>query len=270
MENILSVLLTSESYVQPTRNFSLAYIIIDALFVVSFVVILFLSKRKVTAYWALAGGLLYFIVDFGIFYAALGSRQIYSYVGDSSNVNLLSSLNTMWVLLWMSMSYGITDFAFIWIWLNNDKRKIEYSSLIVVFWICCPLIASFINNLNPNMVYFETTRSTDKYHGIMGLIMLVGYFIIILMNIFSKKEEKIPIIRLFVIGFMAQFLWEFILLVFNIRSQTYSSDILRTLSTLIQDSLVETNLGMPYIYFIHKVVSSRWNEDTTKKERSVA
>jgi hypothetical protein len=42
--------------------------------------------------------------------------------------------------------------------------------------------------------------------------------------------------------------------------------ITRSISTLLQDSLVETNLGMPYIYFIHKAVTSRWDDDLKKKE----
>jgi hypothetical protein len=87
------------------------------------------------------------------------------------------------------------------------------------------------------------------------------------MNIVNKDEsKKIPIVRLFIIGFIAQFLWEFLLLVFGIRSQTYDSDLTRSISTLLQDSLVETNLGMPYIYFIHKAVTSRWDDDLKKKE----
>jgi hypothetical protein len=34
--------------------------------------------------------------------------------------------------------------------------------------------------------------------------------------------------------------------------------------TLFEDSLVETNLGMPYIYFIHKAVTSHFNDDGSK------
>jgi uncharacterized membrane protein len=111
-----------------------------------------------------------------------------------------------------------------------------------------------------------TTRSTNKYHGIMGLLMVVGYLIVILMNIFNKdKDKKIPIVRLFIIGFMAQFLWEFLLLVFGIRSQNYDSNLGRELMTLLQHSLVETNLGMPYIYFIHKAITSRYQDDGVKR-----
>lgn len=260
--------LSNIDFVQPTRNFSLAYIICDSLFIIAFVTLLFLKKKRVTAFWSLAGGVLYFIVDYGIFYGALGSRSISSYTFSApETTTLLGPGGTGLVLLWMSMSYGITNFAFIWLWLSKDKRALEYTALIVIFWICCPLISSFINNIAPDIICFQTTRGTDKYHGIMGLIMLVGYFIVIIMNIFNKSGEKIPIVRLFVIGFLVQFFWEASLLVFGIRSQNYGGDFTRQLMTLLQDSLVETNLGLPYIYFIHKAVTGRYNDDCSKKER---
>lgn len=252
-------------YVQPTRNFSLAYVILDSIFIGGFIALLFLSKRKLTAIWALFGGLLYWIVDFGIFYLATGSRQIYSYLlSSSSELTLLGSTGTCLILFWMSMSYGILDFAFIWLWLNKDKHALDFSLLIVAWWIACPLLASFINGLNPSIVCFMTTRSTSKYHGIMGLILIVGYALVIIMNIFKKNGEQIPVLRLFIIGFMAQFLWEFLLYIFGIRSQNYENDLGREISTLLTDSLLETNLGMPYIYFIHKGIRKHYQEDLSR------
>lgn len=247
-------------YVQPTRNFSLAYLLIDSVLLCLFVVLLFLKKKKVTAYWALCGGVLYWLVDYGYFYLISQSRQITFTINEVTTV--CTSLETALVLLWMSMSYGILDFAFIWLWLNKDKHAKEFTALIVIYWCCIPLIATIFDNSIPSMIYIETTRSTGKYHGVMGLIMLVGYVMLIIKNLFAKtKEDKAPILRLFIIGFMAQFLWEFFLLVFNIRSQNYDSDMARQLSTLLQNSLVETNLGMPYIYLINKAVTKRWNDD---------
>lgn len=33
------------------------------------------------------------------------------------------------LLLWMSMSYGFTNFTWIWLWLNKDKHLFEWSVL---------------------------------------------------------------------------------------------------------------------------------------------
>lgn len=252
-------------YVQPTRNFSLTYIILDSLFIVVFLCLLWIKKKKVCFLWALFGGVLYWIVDWGLFYFASHSREIYFYCYDNAKT-LCNWWQTGFVLFWMSMSYGILDFAFIWLWLEKDKHALEWSALIVIWWICCPLMTNFMNNLIPNTLYFQTTRGTGKYHGIMGLIMVIGYAIVLLRNIFEKDKERIPILRLFIIGFMAQFLWEFLLFVFGIRSQNYESDPVRIITTMLSDSLVETNLGLPYIYFIQKAVSKKWNEDLTRVE----
>lgn len=268
MERIVEAIDSAMDYVQPTRNFSLAYIVLDAIFVCFFVFLLFFRKKRVTAYWALFGGVLYFLVDFLLFYLASGSREIFSYVLSSpEETTLLGAGGTAGILFWMSMSYGILDFAFIWLWLSNDEHRIEYSLLIIVWWISCPLMADFINNLTPEGLAFMTTRGTGKYHGIMGLILVVGYVLGIVYNLLVKeKEKRVPLVRIFIIGFMAQFLWEAALLIFGIRSQNYGGDSFRQIMTLLQDSLVETNLGMPYIFFIHRFVMSRYREDGTRKQ----
>lgn len=258
----------SMDYVQPTRNFSINYVILDTIFLVIFVVLLFVKKRRVTAYWALAGGLLYFIVDFIGFYLIAQSREIYSYTDSISNANLLDPFGTGAVLFWMSMSYGIMDFAFIWLWLNNDSLKKEFTLYIVAQWTCLPWMSSLFDNMfePSSLLSFMTTRGTGKYHGIMAVIMMIGYVGIIIYNLLQKdKERRAPIVRLFLIGFFAQFMWECLLLVFGIRSQNYGDDFIRELRTMLQNSLIETNLGMPYIYFIHRWVSSKWDEEGKKR-----
>ncbi len=247
----------SIDYINPSRQFSLSYVIVDSLFLIFFASFLLYQKKRMTFLFSLAGGILYFLVDFLIFYLWTKSRVI-TYNGE-----VCSPLGTAGVLFWMSMSYGFLDFAFIWLWLSKDKHALEYSIMIAIWWMCCPLISQFLTEMIPNMPVIFTTRSTGRYHGIMGLIMVVGYFIIIIMNIKNKdaKEKQIPIIRLFIIGFMAQFLWEFLLFVFGVRYRYENNDFVDVLNTVLRDSFVETNLGMPYLYFIHRAITKNVNED---------
>ena len=263
--NILSASLLLASSPSVTRNFSLYYILLDSLFVVFFVVLLFVTRRRVTAYFALTGGALYFLVDFLLFYLATKSRSIWSYpLNDPSARILLDAAGTGGVLFWMSMSYGILDFAFIWLWLSQDKRAWEFTLLIVCWWIACPLITSIGNNLDPDVLAFQTARTTGAYHGIMGVFLFVGYAIAIVYNLVQKDEsKKAPLLRLFLIGFFAQFLWEFCLLISGIRSNGLSLQ--ESLSVLLVDSLVETNLGMPYLFFIHRAVTKKYDELGHKK-----
>lgn len=62
-------------------------------------------------------GIVYMAVDCGIFHLLTHSRSI------SAGYSLF------WVLLWMSLSYGFTNFTWIWLWLNKDKHLFEGSML---------------------------------------------------------------------------------------------------------------------------------------------
>ena len=102
--------------ITPTRNFNLLYIILDSIFILFLLIMLVVKKRYFTTLFALFGGVLYFIVDFGYFYLLSHSRQIM--IDDVIQNDLVTGL----ILFWMSMSYGITNFAFIWLCLRKDKH----------------------------------------------------------------------------------------------------------------------------------------------------
>lgn len=230
------------------RVFSPLYIYLDIAFLVFFVTLLLIKKKYLTVLFAVGGGILYMIVDYGIFHLLLRTRSI-------------TGGNIFWVLLWMSMSYGITNFAWIWLWLSRDSELKEWSFLIVIWWIACPLIAG---TFGKNMGVINISRTTSSYHGYMAIILIIGYAIIIAHNILQKdKSKKINILWLLAIGVLVQFAWEAGLLIGGIRSAefaTFESKIM----TLVVNSLVETNLGLPYIFFIHKAVTKSFSESLQK------
>lgn len=135
------------------RNFNLAYIILDSIFLLVFAGLLLYKKRRLTLIWGLFGGVLYFAVDYGIFHLLTHSRAI----TDGS---------MFWVLLWMSMSYGFTNFAWIWLALKRDEYIKEWTFLIFVWWIACPILAKMFPSTE---IHIE--RTTGAYHGIMGAIL---------------------------------------------------------------------------------------------------
>ena len=233
--------------ITPTRNFNTLYIILDSLFIVVLIGLLIWKKRYVTLWWSLAGGILYFIVDFGYFYLLSKSRTI-----TINNVEA-NSLMTALVLLWMSLSYGITNFAYIWLCLKKDKDLKYWLLLIVGWWLVCPVIATLGGEAS-----IKTYRTTGAYHGFMALILVVGYLLLIMRDLNTIKEKRSPILTLNLIGISVQFAWEFALLLHGIRPFNEAS-----IMTLLVDSLIETNLGMPYIYLIFCFVHKRINDDLT-------
>ncbi|MCM1196667.1 MAG: hypothetical protein NC310_06335, partial [Roseburia sp.] len=150
--------------ITPTRNFSLTYVILDSIFILFFCILLFVKKRYATLLWAILGGILYFIVDYGYFHFISHSRVI-TFNGSESEII------TFWVLLWMSFSYGITNFAYIWLCLKKDHHLKEWLLLILIWWLVAPQIAS-LDQTNMIMTY----RTTNQYHFVMAIILLLGYF----------------------------------------------------------------------------------------------
>lgn len=242
--NILSEI----SEITPTRNLNLLYIILDSTFVIFFLILLILKKRYLTLSFSIFGGILYFIVDYCGFYLLAHSRSIYI------NNNLCNNEMTALILLWMSLSYGITNFAFIWLCLSKDKYLKYWLFLIISWWMICPTISTLggANNI-------KTMRTTGEYHGIMGIVLILSYFILIVILMF-KKENLVSILKLNLIGISVQFSWEIALLINGIRPLNSVS-----FQTLIINSLMETNLGMPLIFGIFYVVTSYFNEDFTYK-----
>lgn len=220
----------------PARTFSSLLIGLDIVFLIFFAIILFNSKRYMTLIVGVLAGVLYFVVDYGIFYKLLGTREV---LGG----------NTFWVLLWMSMSYGFTNFAWIWLWLSKDKKAFEWSLFIIAGWLCTALLSQ---SYGGNFAEITTIRGTGDYHGFMALAMFVGYAILIINNINGKKQE-INIPWILAIGILVQFSWEFILMIAGIRH-------VQTLPIIV-NSLIETNMGLPYMFFIHAAVTRRRKED---------
>lgn len=237
--------------INPTRNFDLLYIMFDTAFLLVFMGLLIWKKKYLTVLWALFGGILYFIVDFGYFYLISGSRTV------SVNGIVSGGGVTALVLLWMSLSYGITNFAFIWLCLGRDENLKEWLILIIGWWIAAPSLV-----LNGSGTVITTFRTTSAYHGVMAAILIIGYLAAIIYNL-KSENKKIPVLRLNAIGFSVQFFWEFALLVNGIRPLNGASIV-----TLIINSCIETNLGMPYIFLIYCFITGRLQENLKPAENT--
>lgn len=236
------------------RVFNSLYIYLDTAFLVILLALLVARKKYCTAIFGLCGGVLYMIVDYGIFHLALGTRKI-------------EGGNMFAVLLWMSMSYGITNFVWIWLWMSKDKHAKEWTLLILVWWICAPMLCS---TFGQNTTQIKIQRTTGAYHGYMALILLIGYGAAIVYNLFKRDGNVgFPLMRLLIIGITVQLGWEFSLLIGGIRSAEIV-DWASKLQTLAVNSLLETNLGAVPIYCIYVLVSARITEDLKRRDPKIS
>lgn len=94
----------------------------------------------------------------------------------------------------------------------------------------------------------------------------MGYLGAIVYNLRREnKAERFPLPWLLAIGVLVQFGWEAGLLLGGIRSAGFSAE--ARLLPLIVNSLLETNLGMPYIYAIYIAYSRRFAEQLRPREK---
>ena len=231
------------------RQFVPAYIALDTVFLLVLAGLLLWKKRRMAALVGGIMGVVYFIVDYGVFHLICHSRSI---EGGS----------LFWTLLWMSMSYGFTNFAWIWLALDKDEYLIEWSLLILCWWFCCPMLAQLIGFGQMPIVI---QRTTGAYHGWMAAILFVGYLLAVVRNLGeSDRKCRIDLLRLLAIGIAAQFAWEAALLLGGIRSD--GLDFAEKLRPLIVNSLLETNLGMPYVYLIFVALTRRFTPALARRE----
>ncbi len=238
------------------REFSPLYILFDTAFLIIFAVMLFRKKKYMTLLVGALAGILYMLVDFGIFHLVCHSRSI------SDGYSLF------WVLLWMSVSYGFTNFAWIWLWISKDKNLFEWSLLILMWYFVCPLLTKTFSP--PSLGTIMIQRTTGEYHGYMALILFLGYLVLIIYNLRkNRREERINIPWLLAIGILVQLSWEAGLLISGIRSAGFES-LSYKLRTLFVNSLLETNLGMPYIYLIYIAYTSRFTEQMKRRDNKIS
>lgn len=229
----------------PSRVLNELYIFLDIGFLL-FLLVTLLCWQKIPgpSFW-FGGGLLYFWWITGGFYLLLHTRTV-------------EGADPFWFLLWLSMSYGFTNFVWIWLWLDRDKRTMEWSVLIIAGWFATALLSQNFGGGFRTHLHFPGNRGLPRRHGshpVCGLRHPLS----------AQYTRRGPGAAdqpawILAIGILVQFSWEFVLLITGIRAQG--------IGPLVVDSLLETNLGLPYIYFIHRAVNRRWREDLTRIQAS--
>lgn len=237
------------------RQFSPLYIWFDLAFLALLLLLLLWKKKYMTVLVGLIMGVVYMLVDYGIFHLLLHSRSI------SEGHSLF------WVLLWMSMSYGFTNFTWIWLWLSKDEHLFAWSFLILCWWFCCPMLTrTFSGSTAPIVIQ----RTTGSYHGYMALILFIGYLLVILYNFTqTDRARRVCIPWILAIGVLVQLGWEAGLLLGGIRSAGFAT-VEEKLTTLAVNSLLETNLGMPYVYFIFVALTGRFTEQLRARPKRLS
>ena len=207
------------------RSFNVLYIWIDTILLLAFVCILTRLRRWAALVVGLLGGVLYFIVDYGLFYVLLGTRTV---IG----------MSIVPLEFWLSFSYGITNMAWMWLWFDEPDNRWEWSIFFPTGWLTSALVSQGFGGAFHSV---HIARHVSSYHGIMVVFALAGYAWLAIHNL-RHPDERYSIRSALTIGIGIQFTWEAVLMISGIRPLAWHP--------LVIDSLIETNLGAPFMLLI--------------------
>ena len=118
-----------EGEVIAARTMNSLYIWLDIAYLMMLLGVLLWTKRRQAVIAGLIGGSFVFC----------GRLR---YVLFASGNTASSWSRSVLVLLWLSISYGFTNFVWIWLWLDRDGHTLEWSVLIVAGWLATALLST--------------------------------------------------------------------------------------------------------------------------------
>jgi len=208
-----------------TRRFEVDYLLFDTLFMLAFVILLFLHKRRGPLLAGLICGLAFYLID-GVIWTATGVREY--------------ELPAAWlkfpVDFMMDVSYGIVGFG--WAWIAFERKSLRdvlfWTALLFGGWLVVPFASKWISLIDAPVMTVRHMASRVWLH---IAVVVIGYAALLALG-YSFKCVR----YLFGVGCMLAFMMEFSLLVAGIR--TFN------LSLLAYETVILTNMGIPYLYII--------------------
>jgi hypothetical protein len=205
------------------RNFGIDYIFFDLLFLIIFLGFLIKYNKKIPLLVFFIGGLLInFLIDWGI-WLHTGVREI---VLPSNFFG-----GPLLFFLWFSLSYGV-EYAYVFLMFEKKSNKLGWTLLVLGGWL---IIAFLSQNLAINNSSITTVRHMFDLRILRIVLVVIGYSLLL----FYKYDWK-KISYLFFIGFIVHFMMEFSLFISGIRPGDFL--------ILIENSLIEFNMGVPFFY----------------------
>ena len=210
------------------RTFSSLYIFLDVAWLLTFMGILVYFRKWLALVAGLGMGVVLFLIDYGLYYQVLGTRHV-------------EGADPFWFLLWFSISYGLAEFAWIWLLLDRDGHGVEWSLLPILGWVA---VSQLSNSYGSGFTEISVSRGVG-YHGVMAAILLAGYAVVVIRKL--RGREQVNVLWLMAIGIGVQFAWEAALLISGIRPAQWQP--------IVVNSLIETNCGIPILYYVHKFIT---------------
>jgi hypothetical protein len=137
-------------------------------------------------------------------------------------------------MLWFSLAYGV-EYAYTFIMFEEKSKKLFWSLFVLCGWLSVAFLSQ-IFHLNDAVIV--TLRHMQGLRTLRIFLVIFGYSLLFLYKYDWKK-----ILYLFMVGFLIHFFMEFSLFVSGIRPGN--------LAILIENSLIEFNMGVPFFYLLY-------------------
>ncbi len=229
------------------REFGIDYIYFDLIFNLIFILLLFKFKKTKPLFAFLFGGIVIFIIDWGFWLNIFHIRQLT--LPDGFLPFFSQGPREFIFMLWFSLSYGIM-FCWVFIMFEKDSNKILWTVLLFGGWLTIALLSQFLP-INDEVINPVRKMSSSRLMQI--IIVVIGYIILFIMRYDIKK-----ILYLFLVGCGIHFMMEFSLWISGIRPTG--------LDTLLANTLIEFNMGIPILYIFWDKVLNRKAKPSTENE----
>jgi len=208
-----------------TRRFQIDYLLFDTIFMAFWIYLVLRHKRRASLYVGLICGLAFYVID-GIIWTATGVREY--------------ELPAAWlkfpVDFMMDVSYGIVGFG--WAWLAFEHKSLGdvvlWTAVLFGGWLIIPFASRLVPLADARVV---TVRHMAGRVWLHIAVVVIGYAVLLALG-FSLRR----VLYVLWVGCMLAFMMEFSLLVAGIRSFN--------LQLLAYETLILTNMGIPYLYII--------------------
>lgn len=231
-----------ESYLN-TQSFSSLNIYISIAFAIMFAGLLFYKKKYLTILAGFSGSLFSVLFNY-----LIGNLALNAYTVSSGNLFL--------IILATNMCYSFVSVSVIWIILQKDIHTFEWCAFALTGWILSPVISNaFSNGDSPTVLTYDSNIMT----GTLGMLLVVGLFILIVYNIRLKsKQGKINIIYLLALGVSVPLAHG---IAFNLNE-----NLLANIGIILLNSVLSMTFFMPILYIIFLSLTSKVTESLKKRK----
>jgi hypothetical protein len=208
-----------------TRRFELDYLVLDALFLVIYVLVLVRQQRFAALRAGVICGLFFYLID-GVIWYRTGVREY--------------ALPAPWakhlVDFMMDISYGIVGFGWVWIAFErrNSRDVASWTAILFAGWIAIPVLSRLIPLMDEQIM---TVRHMQSQVWIQIVVVLAGYAVLIALGYSWRTIGYV-----LWVGCMLSFMMESALLVSGVRPPS--------IKVLIYETVILTNQGIPYLCVI--------------------